>query len=69
MGIQVGRARAIWKISGQYSSVTSWFHVTSCVRWLLDGVLSDRAEDIGEPDQVVAHGPIRVGEQVFKVLP
>ncbi|MFB6837874.1 hypothetical protein [Streptomyces sp. NPDC056361] len=30
--------------------------------WLPDGVLPDRAEDIGKPDQVVAHGPVRVGE-------
>ncbi|MFG2834256.1 hypothetical protein ACGFZH_03955 [Streptomyces zaomyceticus] len=39
------------------------------VPWLLDVLLSDRAEDIGEPDQMVAHGPVRVGEEVFKVLP
>lgn len=30
--------------------------------WLPGGVLPDRAEDIGKPDQVVAHGPGRVGE-------
>ena len=32
--------------------------------WLPGGVLTDRAEDIGEPDQVVAHGPVRVCDEV-----
>lgn len=34
-----------------------------------DGVVADRPDDVGEPDQVVAHCPVLVGEQTLKVLP